>query len=93
MFSLKTGELVPCTQFSTFYMKYYRNILTNVINLSNNIKLIAGIWRIKNVNILLILLLNFDRRKTIIKMKSLKQKSSETHLKVILHDTGALSPK
>lgn len=39
------------------------------------------------------LAVEFDRRKTIIKMKSLKQKSSETHLKVILHDTGALSPK
>ena len=38
------------------------------------------------------LAVEFDRRKTIIKI-SLKQKSSETHLKVILHDTGALSPK
>ena len=35
----------------------------------------------------------FDRRKTSIKMTLLKQKSSETHLNVILHDTGALSPK
>ena len=39
------------------------------------------------------LAVEFDRRKTIMKMISRKQKSSETHLKVILHDTSALSPK